>query len=258
MNSIDQSLLESRFELRNTRYISERFELSPKITERCSVSDHLLIRYSAPDASFLPLIRSSFVRAYGYVQEWFGCNRDIPFALWVAPAVSDLRYMTCLPCDEGFSCAPGSLDGWRIILFISPQVCRRNSDPDSLSGLLAHEISHHVVRTLSLATELTMKRSEGLDLPMWLEEGLCQLIQGEIHHPFRQRLDEQVARTTEWYEPDELWNDLSSCRDVKTAYLQAYRDIRALVETKGRQDVIRLLHRNRTRDVNWVRIESGY
>ena len=244
---MDQIILERRYDLRKTVHISERFELSPEISELCSVSDHIHIRYSSLDASFLPLIRASFVRAYGYVKEWFGSDSDIPLKLWVAPEVSDLRYMTCLPCDEGFFCAPGSREGWRVIIFVSPRVCCNNADPDGLSGLLAHEITHHVVRTLSQASELTMKRREGLDLPMWLEEGLCQLIQGEINPPFRQRLDEQVAGTTEWYDPNELWNDLSSCRDVKTAYLQAYRDSSALVGIKGRQEVIRLLHRNRTR-----------
>lgn len=250
-NIIDQSVLECRFALRKTLHISERLEISPNIKDLCTVTEYLHIRHAARDVSILPLIRESFLRAYGFVIDWFDCRSDIALALWVAPEVSDLRYMTCLPCDEGFFCAPGSRNGWKIILFVSPRACRGNTDPERLSGLLAHEITHHVVRALSHATDLTMKRKEKRDLPMWLEEGLCQMIQGEFDLAFRRKLDERISGTTTRYNPAELWDDLSDCRDVPAAYMEAYRHTRELVEAKGRQEVIRLLHRHRARDVDW-------
>lgn len=85
MNSIGQTLLERRFDLRKARYISERFEKSPNITEQCSVSDQLLISYAVQDASILSLIRESFLQAYMYAKHWFGYQSDIALALWMAP-----------------------------------------------------------------------------------------------------------------------------------------------------------------------------
>jgi len=251
INTMDQSLLERRYHLRKTRYISERFEISPNITEQCSVSDNLHISHAARDASILPLLRESYLRAYEFVKDWFDSRSDIALALWVAPEVSDLRYMICLPCDEGFFCAPGSRDGMGIILFASPRAYRGNADPERLSGLLAHEITHHLVRALSHATDVTMKRKEKREVPMWLEEGLCQLIQGEIDPAFRRKRDERISVTTTRYNPAELWDDLSGCRDVPAAYMEAYRHTRVLLEAKGRPEVIRLLHLHRSRDVDW-------
>ena len=59
-------------------------------------------------------------------------------------------------------------------------ICKRNADKNRLSGMLAHEITHHMVSEISNATPYSMKRKETCDVPMWLEEGLCQLIQSEL------------------------------------------------------------------------------
>jgi len=248
---IDQSLLESRFYLRKTKYISARFEKSPNITNQCTVSDYLLISYADQDVSILPLIQESFLRAYTYTKDWFGYRGHMAFDLWMAPKVIDLQYMTCLPCDEGFFCAPGNRGERKIILFVSPLSSQKNADKSSLTGCLAHEIAHHIIQDISCATILTMKRKEDFDLPMWLEEGLCQLIQSEVHPSLQRYFTEDIDGKVTWCPLEDLWNDLYSCEDVRAAYLQAYRDTKALVAARGKSGVIHLLHLNRTHDVNW-------
>jgi len=257
MNSIDQSLLKKRFALRKTRYISERFEKSPNITEQCAVSDCLHISYAAQDEAVLPLISTSFLQAYQYVKDWFGFDSDMAFGLWMAPHVKDLQYMTCQPHDEGFFCAPGSRDNRNIILFVSPLSCRVNADKDRLTGVFAHEITHHVVRDISGATVLSMTRKEKRDVPLWLEEGLCQVINSEIYPPLRQSCAERIDGAAKWYDREELWNDLSSCEEVNTAYLQAYKETKSLLAAKGRTEIIRLLYRNRTGETDWTALDAG-
>jgi exoribonuclease R len=73
-----------------------------------------------------------------------------------------------------------------------------------------------------------MKRKEDFDLPMWLEEGLCQLIQSEVHPSLQGYFTLDIAGKVTRYPVEELWNDLSSCKDVRTAYLQAYRETRGV------------------------------
>ncbi|MBI5591726.1 MAG: hypothetical protein HY881_14725 [Deltaproteobacteria bacterium] len=192
-----------------------------------------------------------------YAKDWFAYQGDIELELWMAPKVIDLQYMTCLPCDENFFCAPGSQNGIKIILFVSPLSCQKNADKDHLSGCLVHEITHHIVRDISQATVFSMKRKKDLDVPMWIEEGLCQLIQSEVHPYLYHKLSEDIAKTTRWYDFEELWNDLSSCTDTTTAYLQAYKETKTFIETKGKMELIRLLYLNRTHDVNWNNLPYG-
>jgi DNA phosphorothioation-dependent restriction protein DptG len=92
---------------------------------------------------------------------------------------------------------------------------------------------------------------EKRDVPMWLEEGLCQLIRCEVNPVCRAEFDMGIACTTEWYALDEMWNDLSACEDVNRAYLQAYKEARDLVEKRGKADVIRSLYLNRVNHVSW-------
>lgn len=251
LNSIDSSLLQSRFRLRETQYLCERFEKSPNITEEYWVASHLRISYAAQDTSALPLIRESFLRAYDYVKGWFGYRGDIAVDLWVAPTLADLSYVMCQPCDDGFFCAPGNRDGMNVIFFVSPLSCEMNADKDRLTGNLAHEITHHVVQDISRATLYSMKRKEVRDVPMWVEEGLCQFIESELCLSLQESRAERITEITKWYDREELWNDLSSCDDASIAYLQAYKEIRTLVETKGKGEIIRLLYLNRKHYVNW-------
>ena len=251
---MDQKLLNRRFSLRNDRYLSERFEISPNITETRVVLDHLHISYAAQDKSILPLVEEAYLRAYRHVKDWFNYQGDIPLDLWMAPTVFDLQYMICGTCDAGFFCAPGSRNGRGTILFVSPLACERNANRDRLAGVLAHEITHHLIEKVSLATVLTMKRKEEQRLPMWVEEGLCQLIDSTLDPAFRHKWAERIARVTKWYDLEDLWNDLSSCEDVLTAYLQAYKQTKSLVETKGKAEIIRLLHQSRTCSVDWNRL----
>jgi hypothetical protein len=252
MNEIAPSLLARRFELPRTQYLCERFEKSPNINEECSVADHLRICYSNCDASIIPSIRDVFLKMYAYVKEWFNYRGDIAIELWMAPEAVDLQYMTCLPCDDGFACAPGSRDGRNVILLASPLSGGKNADENRLAAVLAHEIAHNFITAISHATVFTMKRKEQLDVPMWLEEGLCQLIQCEVNPACHAAFDKGIACTTEWYALDEIWNDLSACEDVNRAYLQAYKDARMLVEQRGKAELVRSLYLNRAYDLNWT------
>lgn len=250
MNDISPSLLARRFELQRTQYLCERFEKSPNINEECSVTGHLGICYSARDESIIPSVRDTLLKMYAYVKNWFNYLGDIAIELWMAPELVDLQYMACLPCGDGFACAP-SRDGKNVILFVSPLSGGRNADENRFSTVLAHEIAHHFITSISRSTVITMKRKEELDMPMWLEEGLCQLIQCEVNPACLPEFDKGIACTTEWYSLDDMWNDLSACEDVNRAYLQAYKEARHLVEKRGRAAVIRSLYLNRAYYVGW-------
>lgn len=251
MYCIDQTLLERRFDLRNTLPIFERFEKSPNITEQYSLSAHHQISYSVRDTSILTRIVEPFLRAYRHVKKWFEYRGDIALDLWMAPSVVDLQYMTCLPCDPGYFCAPGSRNGMNTILFVSPRSCIENGDKKRLASCLAHEIAHHLIREISGATTLTMQRREKQDVPMWLEEGICQIIQADINPSLQNTRVESIGHIKKWYGLEELYNDLSCCEDTKKAYLQAYKEAEILINEKGKEEVIRLLHLNRTQRVAW-------
>ena len=117
--------------------------------------------------------------------------------------------------------------------------------------MLAHEITHHMVSEISNATPYSMKRKETCDVPMWLEEGLCQLIQSELCPALQDEYGEAITRTSTWYTLEDLWDDLSSCDDVNKAYLQAYKETKLLVETKGKTEIVQLLHLNRAKQISW-------
>lgn len=251
MLAIYPSVLTQRFNLRRMQYLCERFEKSPNITETCAVADHLGVCYGNRDAAIIPSVQAVLLRMYAYVKDWFDYRDDLAIELWMAPAAVDLQYMTCLPCDRDFACAPGSRDGKHIILLASPLSGGRNRDRNRFSSVLAHEIAHHVIADISRATAFTMQRKERLDVPMWLEEGLCQLIQGEVNPALQAQFAREIAGTTEWFPLESLWNDLSDCEDVHRAYLQAYKEARALVEKRGKADVVRSLYLNRTHSVDW-------
>jgi RimJ/RimL family protein N-acetyltransferase len=254
LKDIDQTTLKHRFELRKSKFISERFEKSPNITEQYDVSDHLRICYGLRDEAILPFVGESFSRAYIFVKDWFGHNDNVAFDLWMAPELIDLQYMTCLSCNDTSFFAPGDRDGRHIMLFVSPLRCSLMSCEERLPGLLAHEISHHMIREISQATSLSMKRKEKQDVPMWLEEGLCQYIDGEISSSIDGVHVGKVTGIEKRYDIHELWNDLSSCEEPDIAYLQAYEATRSVLATKGKAEIIRLLYLNRTHGTDWEQV----
>ena len=65
------------------------------------------------------------------------------------------------------------------------------------------------------------------------------------------RIGEAITRTSTWYTLEDLWDDLSSCDDVNKAYLQAYKETKLLVETKGKTEIVQLLHLNRAKQISW-------
>ncbi len=251
MTVIDQTLLRRRFDLRKAQYLCERLEKSPNITEECDVAPHLRVSYAPRDISILQSVRDTFLHTYEYVKNWFDYRGDLAIDLWMAPEVVDLEYMTCMPCGDGYMCAPGTRNGADIVLFVSPLSSAKNADKDRFSSMLAHEITHYFVSDISRATVFSMKRKEDLDLPLWLEEGLCQVIQSEVSPSFATRCADEILKTTEWYPLEDLWNDLSACGDESKGYLQAYKEAKYTLEKKGKAELIHLLYLNRTHYVNW-------
>ncbi len=255
---IAPSLLDQRFALGETQYLCQRFEKSPNISEEYSISDHLTICYGNADIPVVPAMADVFLKMYLRVKNWFSYRGDIVIELWVAPTVDDLRFMTCMPCTEGYACAPGTKNGAHIILIDSPSLNGKNSDEGRLSAILAHEISHHFIMDISRSTLFTMKRRENLDVPMWLEEGLATVVMTEVnpssHMGFEQRMTGPTGR---WYSLEDMWDDLSSCDDVEKAYLQAYKETRALIDCIGKAEIIRLLYLNRTHQINWNDLHDG-
>jgi hypothetical protein len=197
------------------------------------------------------LIREPFSKAYEYVKGWFGYHADMSLDLWVAPDVHHMQFMTCLPREESFFCATQDQNGKRVILFVSPRTCKINSDINRLAGLFAHEITHHMVAEISHATVYSMKRKQERDVPMWLEEGLGQLIQAELQPCFHKKCEAGIAGMSSWYDLEDLYNDLSCCDDVRIGYLQAYQETKRLLTAMGKSEIIRLLYLNRTDKINW-------
>jgi len=251
MPAIDQASLERRFDLSRTQYLCERLEKSPNLTEEYSVAPHLRISYAPRDASILPSIGEVFLKQYAHVKNWFDFHGDLAIDLWMAPEVVDLEYMTCMPCGDGYMCAPSTRDGAKIIAFVSPLSSIKNSDTVGFSAGLAHEIAHHFVSDISQATPFSMKRKESLDLPLWLEEGLCQLIQSEVNPSLQAKWTGDIAATTVWFRLEDLWNDLSDCEDEIKGYLQAYKVTKSVIEWRGRKEIVGLLYLNRTHYVEW-------
>jgi hypothetical protein len=225
---------------------------SPNLTEEYSVGRHLRISYAPRDASVVPSIGEVFLEQYTYVKNWFDFRGDLAIDLWMAPEVVDLEYMTCVPCSDGYMCAPGTRNGAHVVTFVSPLTSVRNTDTARFSATLAHEIAHCFASDISQAGSFSMKRRESLDLPMWLEEGLCQVIQSEVNPSLRAKWADEIERTTAWYPLEDLWNDLADCADGAKGYLQAHKEVSAIVERRGKSEIIGLLHLNRTHYVEWI------
>lgn len=254
---IAPSLLNQRFALKETKYLCERFDMSPNISEEYPVADHLTIRYSSTDMSIVSALGKVFDQMYMWVKDWFGYRGDIAIELWVALTVEDLQFMTCMPCGEGYACAPGTKNGANIILIDSPFLGGKNSDEGRLSAVLAHEISHHFISAISRSTPFTMKRKENLDVPMWLEEGLAIVVMTEVCPFLRTRLEERISLATAWYSLEDMCDDLSSCDDPSKAYLQAYKETKGLIDCVGKADIFKFLFLNRTHYVGWNDLPYG-
>lgn len=251
---MDQALLNQRFALGEKQYISECFVKSPNITETRHVTNELLLSYAPKDSNILALVEGPYRKAYALAKGWFKYGEEMALDLWMAPEVADLQYMTGQLCDAKWFCAPGHRNGRRIILFVSPLSCAANSWPGRLAGCLGHEICHHLLEKITGSTVFTMKRKEEQGLPMWLEEGLCQVIQAELDPAFRRKCLKQKDEMRNLYELEDLWNDLSSCEDVHKAYLQAYKQTQALLDAYGKAEIIRLLYYSGSHAVDWNRM----
>ena len=162
--------------------------------------------------------------------------------------------MTGLSCNEGFFCAPGIKEGKHVVLCLSPGAYRTPVSDTRFIGCLAHEISHHIIHARAHTTLMTMTRKMTHDLPMWFEEGLCQVIQCELDTQFHENLLQCFQETSTWYSLEQLWNDLSAAPDVKTAYRQAYIAVLYILNRYGKSHIMELLSLNATKAVDWATV----
>ncbi len=107
--------------------------------------------------------------------------------------------MTGLSCGEGFFCAPGIKEGKHVVLCLSPGAYTTPLSDARYIGCLAHEISHHMIHVQANTTPLTMTRKQTHDLPMWFEEGVCQVIQCELDTQLHEVLLQRIQETSTWY-----------------------------------------------------------
>jgi len=252
MEGVDQKLMQRRLNLEKFQYLCERFERSPNITDEYSVAPHLRIEYASRDVSILSSIAEILLKDYEHVKNWFGFRGDLAIDLWMAPEIADLEYITGMRCADGYMCAPGARNGGNVIPFVSPLASTKNADRMHFSAVLAHEITHYFISNISQATIFHMKRKESGDLPLWLEEGLCQLVSSEVNPSFAVKWDEEITEVDTWHPLEDLWNDLSACENATIGYLQAYKETRDVVKRRGKAEIIALLYLNRTHYVEWT------
>lgn len=246
-------LLQQRFELR-TKFgalMPERLAKSPNLTNRHDIDDQLRITHAEADLQVLPFLEEVFIAAYHHAKNWFGGIEGMKFDLWVAPDLVDLQYMLGLACPETFFCAPGVRGGWRIVAGLSPRAYQNPRRPLRYTGCLVHEISHHIIREKAGATLLSMRRRELGDLPMWVEEGLCQVVECELDADLAGGLQERIRETRKRLDFEDLWDDLSFCEEAELAYLQAYQAIQELLRIRGKEYLLELLSMNAVRKVDW-------
>ncbi|NPE26545.1 hypothetical protein HNV12_00905 [Methanococcoides sp. SA1] len=232
--------LKKRFDLANSKFLSERFAKSPSLEKTCDINEYLSICYS-PQEEFLLNVAKAFSDAYDFVCDWFEIKKGLRIQLWLANNIDDMHYMTCMECTSDSAFSPGWSDNRAIILCQSPMTSRRNRFDKRLTSLFVHEISHFVIRHLSGASDVTMKRQGCNNLPMWVEEGLCLSAQSDYDSKYKLIYSERIDKINTWYKNEELWNDLSECEDASVAYLQAYRDVSMLLDSCGKTKIFELL-----------------
>jgi hypothetical protein len=231
--------------------LPDRLEQSPNLTHRHVVSDDLRVSHAEADVAALPFLEGALTTAYRHAGGWFEGTAGVRFDFWVAPDLTDLQYMLCIPCQDGFFCSPGESDGWGAITALSPRAYRHRDRLAHFTSSLAHEVSHHIVQARAGATRYTLRRRDLGDLPMWVEEGLCQVVECAVDGDQADRLREQARYVEEWLSFEVLWNDLAACPNRRLGYLQAYHAVRALIAARGEQHVFDILSRNAERAVDW-------
>jgi hypothetical protein len=139
---------------------------------------------------------------------------------------------------------------------LSPREYKTPRRKSRFIGCLVHEITHHFIQAQTKATFLSMERKQNMDLPMWFEEGLCQVIQCEVDTQLLHILTGQLQSIKKWYSFEDLWNDLSACDDVKTAYLQAFMAMKHLFERYGKDYIKKILLMNAQKSVDWLAVNT--
>lgn len=228
-------------------YLADRFRRAPNLTGCHAVHDRLCIRYDDKDAARLPafgeICRVGAKRALA----WFGLDAGPCFEIWLAGDPADLFFMTALRCQGFAAYAPGQRDGKAIIIVQVPRPVGLEKEHDRLVAIVAHECAHHIVEGISGASVYTMRRRQENDLPMWVEEGLCVVVQAACRKAALGFCTKDGPAAASRYAISALWNDLSDCPDRDAAYAQAYAMVRAVIGTYGKDFLLWLLRRDRFR-----------
>lgn len=225
-------------------YLADRFRRAPNLAGCHAVHDRLLIRHDDKDAARLPafgeICRDGARRALA----WFGLDAGPCFEIWLAGDAADLEYMTALRCQGLAAYAPGYRDGKAIIVMQVPRPVGLETERDRLVAIVAHECTHHIVGEISGASVYTMRRRQENDLPMWVEEGVCVVVQAACRETVPAYCTKYGPAAAGRYAISALWNDLSDCPDRDAAYAQAYALVRAVIGTYGKDFLLWLLRKD--------------
>jgi hypothetical protein len=227
-------------------------EPSTDLTVTLLVNDYLSICYCPDDRDIILLMRDILLDSYNYVKNWFHYGSNLMIELRIMPAAERAPDATNpFSLDAPYPASLEIQDWKNIISFLTPLSPDHNRDINFFSGLLAHLIAHHFITAISGTASYHTEPRRYPNVPVWLEEGLCQVIQGEVDQGFRLECFRKIKGISVWPDLRHIWNGLSSSSDLSLADLQAYWNVYQIVLDGRKAEIIRLLRLNRLHNVNW-------
>lgn len=237
------------FEFRKEVTLCER---SRDLTVSLLINDYLSISYCPDDGDIILYMRDILLDSYNHVKNWFHYGSNLILELRIIPAAEQARGATNpFPLNAPYPASLEIQDWKNIISFLSPLSPDHNRDINFFSGLLAHLIAHHFITAISGTASYHTKPRLYPNVPVWLEEGLCQVIQGEVDQDFRHRCFGRMQDIAAWPDLRHIWNDLPCSSYFSTAQLQAYWSVYQIVRDGRKAEIIRLLRLNRLHHVKW-------
>jgi hypothetical protein len=251
MNTIDASRIYA-FELRNELTVCDK---SPELTASLLINDYLSISYCPDDSAIIlpvrDILRDILLDSYNYVKNWFHYGSNLIIELRIMPGTEHARGTNPLPRNTPYPSSLKVQDWKNSISLLFPLFPNTARDIHVFSGLLAHLIAHHFITAISGTASYHTKPRLYPNVPVWLEEGLCQVIQGEVDQDFRHRCLGRIQDIAAWPDLRHIWNDLPCSTDLSKAQLQAYWSVYQIVRDGRKTEIIRLLRLNRLHHVNW-------
>lgn len=244
---VTHTAVKHSFEYRNELKLCET---SRDLAVTLLINDFLSISYSPEDACIALAMRDVLLDSYNYVKNWFHYGSNLIIELRVTP-LDDAQGITPLPCNASYHFSLEVHDWKNIITFPSPRSPGHDKNINFFSGLLAHLIAHHFITALSGTASYHTKPRHYPNVPVWLEEGLCLAIQGEVDQDFRHLCFHKMQDVIAWPDLRHIGNNLPSCSNLSAAHLQAYWNVYQVLRAGRKSEILRLLRQNRLHHVNW-------